>query len=255
MALAPFIFSYGNYVHAAAEVKLSINKKAIPSARGLRQLVREIWRLDGILQSTDGTILTLTSQIQVLQNAYGFNSVSGAVTGAADFQNATLVYNDGSGATAHQLLNGNSLSGVRVTGFEWKEGDGEYTTYRSYSITLQADFVDATNNLLSFKETVAFKGSGGPRFVWLDTLEDGPVQQLSASATTIHCVQSGSAIGLLSYVSPPAPLYPAIVEHLDQREGGFESPDRIGQGLMGFHTTWKYSFESPELGLVLPHNP
>src|SRR5712664_3774677 len=104
-------FRYGNYTHAQHEAQLNVSKRALNSARGLKSLIRETWSISGVLKSTDGTIATLTSQLQVLQNAYGFNSVTGQVTGAADFQNAVLLNDDLTTPTAHQLVSGNSLSG------------------------------------------------------------------------------------------------------------------------------------------------
>lgn len=256
MAQNPFIFQYGNYNHAAGEVQLTVTKKAIPSPRGLKMAINETWQLDGILQSTDGTIPTLDAQLQTLQNAYGVNTVTGQVTGSADFQNAKLLYNDGVTPTAHQLISGNSISGTRITGFSFKRGQGaEHAAFRSYTITLEAVFIDATVNLLVFQETVAFKGTGGPRFVALETLDEDPVFQQVAAATTIHCAQSGNAIGISKFVPIPGQLLDTTFEHEEQQEIILGPIEQVGSGLWRYHCSWKYVFEGISLGNALPNSP
>src|SRR5260370_39836537 len=62
---------YGPYTHAQNEPAVQIGKRAIFSPRGLRQSVRETWRIVGVLHAASQP--ALTAAIAGLRSAYSVN--------------------------------------------------------------------------------------------------------------------------------------------------------------------------------------
>ena len=62
---------YGPYTHAQNEPAVQIGKRAIFSPRGLRQAVRETWRIVGVLHAASQP--ALTAAIAGLRSAYNVN--------------------------------------------------------------------------------------------------------------------------------------------------------------------------------------
>src|SRR5258708_7262737 len=149
---------YGPYTHAQNEPAVQIGKRAIFSPRGLRQAVRETWRIVGVLHAASQP--ALTAAIAGLRAAYNVNGYD-----------LGLYLDDQTTLTDHVMTSTAALGGTRVTALDFPTGSGaEYSTFRSYSITVEADFPDTSNNLLDFSETLSFAGSGGPRIGFFSPL-------------------------------------------------------------------------------------
>src|SRR5260370_18125202 len=174
---------YGSYTHAQNEPAVQIAKRAVVWAGGYRQAVRETWRIVGVLHAAAPA--ALTAAIAGLRSAYNVNGLD-----------LGLYLDDQTTLTDHVLSSGASLGGTRVTALDFPTGSGaEYSTFRSYSITVEANFPDASNNLLDFSETLSFDGTGGPRVIFLDTLEGLPQPQLAQQRTTYRAREQGRATG------------------------------------------------------------
>src|SRR4029077_8154957 len=97
--------------------------------------------------------------IAALRSAYNVNGLD-----------LGLYLDDGVTPTDHVLASSTTLGGTRVTALEFPNGSGaEYSTFRSYSITVEADTPDTSQNLLDFSETLSFAGTGGARPVLFAT--------------------------------------------------------------------------------------
>src|SRR5262249_53494469 len=141
---------YGPYTHAQNEPLVQIANRAIFSPRGYRQAVRETWRIVGVLHAASAT--ALTAAIAGLRSAYNVNGLD-----------LGLYLDDQTTLTDHALISGASLGGTRVTALDFPVGAGaEYSTFRSYSISVEADFPDASKHLLHFSGTLSFRGTRGP---------------------------------------------------------------------------------------------
>lgn len=222
---------YGPYTHAKNEPAVQIGKAALFSPRGYRQAVRETWRIVGVLHAADQP--ALTAAIAALRAAYNVNGLD-----------LGLYLDDGTTPTDHFLSSAASLGGTRVSRLEFPTGSGaEYSTFRSYAITVEADFPDTSNNLLEFSETLSFEGTGGPRVVFLETLEGVPQQQIARQRTTYRARQEGRAVGQVSYPPVAAPIWPAA-ELADQRRLALRAPQRAAGNLTRFVAEWTYVFES-----------
>ncbi len=222
---------YGPYTHAQNEPAVQIGKRAVFSPRGYRQAVRESWRIVGVLHAASQS--SLTAAIAALRSAYSVNGF--------DLQ---LYLDDQTTPTDHALISAASLGGTRVTALEFPTGTGaEYSTFRSYSIAVEADFPDTGNNLLDFSETVSFEGSGGPRVIFLDTLDGPPQPQMAQQQTTCRARQQGRAVGLATYPAVAPPIWPAA-EMQEHRRLVLRAPRRVAGNLTQFAVEWSYVFES-----------
>ncbi|HTI51188.1 MAG TPA: hypothetical protein VL475_09560, partial [Planctomycetaceae bacterium] len=177
------ILKYGSYAHDQNECAVVIAKRAIFSPRGDRQFVRETWHVTGIKHAASQS--ALTAALADLRIAYSINGLD-----------VGLYLDDGATLTDHALPSGATLGGVRVTSLDFPRGDGaEYSTFRTFHLTLEADFPDAAGSLLDYAESLNFEGTGGPRRVFLDVLEGLPQEQIGTQCTTYRATQQGRAVG------------------------------------------------------------
>lgn len=225
------IFRYGSYSHAQDEVNLSVQKLAVLSKRGFRKATKVLFGISGVLIAADQA--SLTTAMAVLENAYYYHDL-----------NAALYYTDGVTLSQHYINVSQTIGGVRSSGVKWGAGDGtEYVTRRSYSISLEADLADGESNILEFLETISVHGTGGQRFVLLETLEGPPQYQVTAQKTIVRATQSGSAVGLYGHVDYPAELWPNALKQ-DQAEKTKSGPAIWRNGAWEYPTSWNYQFES-----------
>ena len=232
------LLKFGAYQHSPHECAIVISKQAVYSPRGYRQFVRETWEITGWLQAANPS--ALTSAIAALRAAYSATGVD-----------AGLYFDDGVTPTDHVLASAQALGGVRVVSLDFPHGSGaEYSTFRSFRITLAADFPEGAPTLWEASETVTFQGAGGPRRLFLETLDGPPQLQIVAAQTTYRAVQQGFATGAFAYPAVVPPLWPTE-EHLHARRITYDAPQRYGANLARYTASWHYQFESaaPLLGL------
>lgn len=225
------LLRYGSYTHDQNECALLIEKRAHFSPRGERELVRETWHITGIKHAASQS--ALTAALADLRLAYSVNG-----------RDAGLYLDDGVTPTDHLLISNVTLGGVRVLSLDFPQGDGaEYSTFRTYRITLEADFPDTSGNLLEYDEALHFEGTGGPRRVFLEVLEGLPQEQIGTTCTTYRATQQGRAVGYGTYPVPPPPLWPAA-ELPERRRIVLRTPERHAGSFARFPVEWNYSFES-----------
>ncbi|MGQ0637324.1 MAG: hypothetical protein ACT4QC_22175 [Planctomycetaceae bacterium] len=224
-------FRYGSYTHDQNECAIAIGKRAIFSPRGIRQALRETWHVTGIKHAASQA--ELTAALAAMRAAYSVNGLD-----------AGLYLDDGATLTDHALFSSATLGGVRVVALDFPEGAGaEYSTFRTYRLTLEADFPDTAVNLLEYDESLSFEGTGGPRRVFLDVLEGLPQEQIGTQRTTYRAVQEGRAVGYAAYPTPPPPVWPGA-ELFDRRRIVLRVPERRGNQFARFTVEWHYAFES-----------
>jgi hypothetical protein len=134
------------------------------------------------------------------------------------------------------------------------EGRGaEYSTFRNYTIVLEAEVLDTSATIVNWHEVLSFQG-GGPQFAFLETINGPPQKQLLKQFTTFRATQAGEATGHLGYPVAAAPLWPAA-EHTTSRQIRYELPKRAGPPgsptYTQYRVTWSYSYEDagPLVGL------
>jgi len=222
-------FKYGNYQHDSRECSISIRKEAILAPSGVQFATRERWTISGRIHSTNTQ--AVDTAVRSLVSAYSQN-----------YKDAGFYMSNGL-STAHTLINAKTLYGVKVVmppSFPIGEG-GEYSTYRNYTLELEAEFPFEGDGILAlYEESVRFQGTGGPKWRMRETLVTVPQAQYIKNYTIINVLQQGKVQAYGSFHAIPPPLWPAF-EHEDLREiSYFNANDR-------YHTRtseWSYHFSS-----------
>lgn len=226
---------YGSYYFAANTAEIRISKEGLRTQAGHRYAIRERWDVTGRLEGESQA--ALRSAINDLELALAY-----------DGQDLGLFHNDGS-PSAHGVYNAETLGGVRVVKPpEYGDSRGaEYATYRTFSCAFEWQLHDSGIGLLSWVESVTL-GGGGPLLAHVQTLHGLPQKQQLAESVPYTASQSGSAVGHLSYPSPPPPLWP--LDLIKAPEIGRKAPKRYGAALLEWEVSWQYQFESvyPMLG-------
>ena len=204
--------------------------------------------LKGRLVAADAT--ALSAKVTALEAAYS--------TTAGDF---VLVQNDNSTQTPWKITGSQTVGGIRLKRLEYpNQSPGDWTTYLDYEIDIEADFGGVglvggggagQSSVISWNESLSFRGTGGPRFI-IKELRNGPPQkQIVSQRTPVYCSQRGDAVGLYNYPNPSNPAFPAY-EMLPEREISRTSADMVGQSAGGgqqkqrnFRIAWSYSFQAP----------
>lgn len=169
-----------------------------------------------------------------------------------------IVFLDDTGAaTDSALLNGTSISGVRVVDLDFPNdyGGAEYATLRSFAFTAVADYLAGPDDTVRYSESVVVTGTGGPVFRMRTPISGPPVKQMISTHSPVRATQSGEWVGLLKWPPiAPAPLW-RDHELLEQRVLRKLTP-RVGAGgLYEFPIAWAYSFESAGALTGPPGNP
>lgn len=226
---------YGSYTHEENELTISISKNTLFDSSGVPYAVIQNWNIEGWLFGDDSS--DLTSKIRALETAYSEHGKD-------------LEFFINSAKSAHTIKSSETVGGIKVINPpHYSKGEGaEYSTFRTYSITLEAE-IPLDNNredgdTISFNESLQFVG-GGPRFVYLQTINGKPQKQQVAQSTPYKCVQTGSAVGYKGYPVAPPPMFPGD-EHIDQRNITRKSPKKRGTGnqYTDYEISWTYNFES-----------
>lgn len=238
---------WGTYRHRIAEVDLRISREPIANATGGILTYRELWQLAGRLYNRTGSAKGMDAIIREFEQAYSVNG-----------QDLVLEHEDGT-PSYHQLLSRNTIGGTRVISPpQFGEGrQGEYVSYRSYSVTIEAirPILAGVSAFIEFQETVSVRG-GGARF-GVSEVNYGPgIRQRLRTHSRCVATQSGRATLFTGYPDPPPPIWPfALVDQFPDIQ--VEAPETIstGQGsdLINGTTSWTYNFEFPLRLAGLPH--
>ena len=238
--------SYGAYTHVVNELGITFQRTAIPEKREGAQVCkagyRDEWRISGKpIAATQNLLITACDALDAAYADDGKDLI---------FLGADLV------TVARQMLSADSTTGTMVTsGPNYPDngtGTAEFTTWRTYDITVVAEYVDEDgsdlpSDTLIFQETLSITGTSGPEFVVVPILNGKwPVQRLY-QRSGVKATQQGNAVGRTGYPSPPGPIF-GDWEHLMQREISKESPKRTGTAAAPTYTewpiSWAYHFEA-----------
>lgn len=237
-------FQFGGYTHPVGQVAISSDARTREySPRGRLQSIRRRLAISGTIIESGQSDITAA-----------INSLAGGYSNSA--QGAGLLQADGA-PSGHYLFASGSLYGIRVLdgpNFNDTMGNGEYATGRSFSVTLEAEYPQATADpLLSYSETISVQGTGGPRIAVIETDTGTPVTEVTQARTTVIVRQQGSAVGYLAPVAPNPPLFPAYLSGPDASVTN-GSPSKQAPGLnTDYPTSWSYQFVLPEApGPILP---
>lgn len=133
-----------------------------------------------------------------------------------------------------------TATGLRVALRSYPDGKGiEWVTRRTFRIVLECEYAVANaggiDGATQFSQSISYVGTGGPRFVVVETMDGMPIRQQVAARTRCSCTQQGTAASRIRQLTPPGPIYP---EHEKQDLRQITPPDSQGQ------ISWQYFFES-----------
>lgn len=231
---------WGTYVHDDNETwhSISSQQKFGPAGRKTVRTVR--WIINGVKKAA--SVSALTTALTSLEEAY-----------AEDQRDLIFKDNDGNN-TVHTVFNADTINGTKVVRFWYPPGTTalggsygsgtEYNTRRTFQAIIEADVLTAEWNIVRFHESLRFIGTGGRKWILMGALT-GPVQeQTLQQQTEYRAVQSGYAVGLLLFPSPPAPIFPAAVDGPLVVEE-LSSPFTMGRVRnTNFGIRWKYNYKS-----------
>ena len=240
------IFAWGNqYTHADGECKVRISRQALESDLGVIYGHTERWDLyDCRIHAADTS--ALMTALATMEAAY-------------KVPNQALILFQSDGVTVtHALYPNQTMGGIRVLGPpSYPRGEGaEMTTYRHYDISFEADVVLGSGEvILKWEESIEYQGYGAPEYHYLPTLTGTWPRQRTTDTSTIIIVQSGSSVGLRSWIPYPLPVIadPGAVKGLpvqSRRTPRYRNGQRFE-----FTSTWNYTFEVDSIIPVLPTNP
>lgn len=220
---------YGGFGFTANSVSVAIDKRYDTTEAGAPWKWTEGWDVEGRLEGS--TQAAIRAAIQALENAL--------VPG----QDLVLLEND-SADSAHIVRDAQTIGGVRVVGVRYPNGRGaDYSTYRDFVVRFEFErpYVGyGAGVLLAWQESITFSG-GLPRVAWLEPIAGPPRGQVVNQQTAYRAVQQGQAVGAFSRPSPPAPLWPNLVE----REVTPANPKRRGNTFVEWPIAWRYAFAGP----------
>lgn len=221
-------FRYGSYVHDTDLWNVHFSIRPIRNSENDRMLNRYQFRLRGTLKADSPSLLT--SKIRALRNSY-----------AVDNGDAGLYFDNGD-PTADVITNANSYDGVHVSLIdEGSDNGAEYTTFRSFSIDIYADYLPYGGIVIeSYTETVQIVGTGGPRTVGIELITGPPQLQTPVSQTLVRAIQQGQMITISGTPSAPPPYWPQYV--LQDTFTNSKLSQSLGRRKQ---LSWKYDFLSP----------
>lgn len=227
---------YGSFSHEVDEAAVVIAKTALLTEAGVPYAILHRWSIRGRLTADDQA--GITTAIRNLAEAY---SVPG--------KDISIRFDSGS-TSAHQILSSQAVGGVRIIEPpSFPIGDGaQYSTFRDYTIVVEAEVPTGLSgsSFLLWVETINFSG-GGPRDVYIETINGPPQLQRVNEFTVFRASQSGSAVGYRGYPIVPGPIWPGA-EIIPDRQISYRSPRASGRGSSRSHTeypvTWSYQFHS-----------
>lgn len=235
----PFL-SYGSFVHVQNDPAITIRTSAKYSPRSIVELIKYSVGIKGVIHGADQN--TVKANIALLEAAY-------LVDG-----NDLILYADDQSTVLHGFLSSSFLGGTRVTSRpSYPIGTGaEYSTFRNYEITVEGDLPNTANNILDYEDNIEFEGTGGPRYVFLETDVGPPQQQVTRQQTLYRARQQGRSMGMFTYAPVAPPFAPGALQPAQTRVK-FASPKRVGNNLAYYTAEWSYFFESstPLTGLPI----
>jgi hypothetical protein len=202
--------------------------------------------LQGMLTGTDAS--DLSTQWSALEAAY-----------ASTAGDMVLLQNDGSTETSFKIQGSKTVGGIRCLRLEAPmQGPGEFSTFLRYEIDIEADAGgigligggQAGNaTVISWSESLTFRGTGGPRFVMREIRNGPPQKQIVSQRTPVYASQRGEGVGLYNYPQPAQPIWPNHEMQPDRDVQRTTANSVGGQGNQQqrreYRISWNYSFLAP----------
>jgi hypothetical protein len=235
--MAGMYLTWGGYTHAGSEVYYTRTRRPKYSRIGKREGYKEVWSIKGDL--VDSSAAGLIPKIAALEAAYKDHG-----------RDLTFRYEDGT-ATQDALISSATLNGTRVLDFSWLSGvtlaqghfgsKTQHVYTRAYQIVVSGDILDSEINVVFFTHSIRLLGLGGFDYVVQESLAGPPITQITKLQTGFGAMQTGIAIGLLTYPSPAALMFGNPLPKLSSVE--YSAPLVFGANWNTyFKTEWRFVY-------------
>ncbi len=222
------IFKYGTFDFYGRPVKVSrYAENAVRTPRG------EVLYNERLL-TIEGEVIDTTQA--------GLKTKIAAVNAAVlqDGLDAIVYHMDGTTESAHHIKTADTRDATRSLGVEWLDQTRvEYALRRTFRLRFRGTLDPSSVPLyLEYSESLEWSG-GGPRIVWDELLTGNPISHQTAAVTVATLTQSGRAVGVSSYPSPPGALVPAALIAAESPNGKF-GPQKVDNVWTNYGSFWRY---------------
>lgn len=235
---------YRGYLHGFCECGVKIDIGRIYGVNRVPIALSQRWVITGRL--VGDSVADMTTKIAALEAAYSVNH------GDLYLLNADM------SQSAHKIISAQTLTGTMVESLSYPNENDIYSTHRNYVIVITTE-TDAASQagggggspsgpgqIVSFRESISFRGTGGPRVAVREQRRGPPVRQQVSQSTPIYATQRGQSIGLYGYPAASQPMWPQYEQEAD-RQIDYDEPEvsagaGSGQQNRQFATRWSYSF-------------
>jgi hypothetical protein len=213
------IVQYGSYSFEDGECSM-VNFRAMPvrTSMGLKRSVK-------IRMDCAGEF--------IFQGAVDQDAIKAKIAAAKaaldeDYQDLTLLHNDGTTPSPFKLENGNAANMT-----------GNLVTH------VQAEFINPSLTLIDFQQGISIRGTAGPVNRWERRVGSQWQRKTVSQSSTKIIRQSGRSIGFGTYLPAPLPLLSSFYEHEELRVVEYVGPSLFYRRPEFYETRWTYVFETP----------
>ena len=223
----------GGAIRPLNECVASISYKPIYDVSRIVTAMVERWDISGrIILNPTASQRLMTAALVQLANDFSQEGVD-----LAFLEDLTNV------RTALVLSAADCIQGPYIvdSGIPNQAGDN-YATGLAYRVIYEGKrLAGRGSTLLEFDEQVT-EDPGGQERVYVGGTVNYAERQIGSQAKTYRYKQSGSAVGLFAYPTPPPAIWPwALVR--DEPRVSYASPRVLGYPDQEFKITWEYEFE------------
>jgi len=228
-------FTYNGYTSSVGEAAIQWDISRLP-ADDTGLVAKKVYTVtvNGTLVNFNGPN-SIDTQVDTLEAAFLSN-------------NFDFTYFTPTGTKVLFLDSSESIGRVKVTNINYPDGSAaEWSTKRSYVITLTAEFDDdniADKDIVAYTESINIYG-GGRRLVLQESITSKPVGYQTATDTIYYCNQTGTIVGFEDWPDIPAPIFPGN-ELAANPVITRKSPEYIDGDFRNYSLEYSYTFWSSE---------
>jgi hypothetical protein len=226
--------AYGEFQFEPWEAGIGVSARVNRTPRKFKKSIDVRFDISGELCISGAQ--NITDRLSEIINAF-----------AVDGKDIGLYHDDGS-PTVHYLQSDHpfNMTGNQVlyTSFPQTE-DGEYASGRKFQIAIGAEIIDAEQNLVEYNDSIQLVGNAGPVWAWPYNDTWGFQPEIISPTSMQRIIHTGEAVGMVNYITPPAPFYLPPFEDNTRRTVVWGSPRRTPQGFTEYVTRWQYTYRLP----------
>ena len=176
------------------------------------------------------------------------------------WQDITLTDDSTGAAAGISIFNNQTFSGIMITKgptFADSGEPGEYVTFRTFEFSGEAQVIveGQADAIISYAESVACQGNGGPVRRWRFPINAAPIRQRVTPGSIVRTIQSGRLVSHTRKPNPPEPFYGRNYLVNESEAVKYSSPKPVGGGWVEYGVEWQYIYETPFLPSGLPQLP